>query len=83
MVAAWTEDRRTLTVAVLNPTDVEQPLKLDLTGANLTGQGTLWRLASTREDAKEPAISRLPLAQIPGALTLPRFSVSIYELAVQ
>ena len=41
VVAAWTSDRHTLTVAVLNPTDVEQPLHLDLAGANLAGSGTL------------------------------------------
>ena len=38
VVAAWTEDRRALTVAVLNPTDVEQPLKLNITGASLVRQ---------------------------------------------
>ena len=29
VVAAWTPDRKTLTIAVLNPTDVEQSLKLE------------------------------------------------------
>jgi alpha-N-arabinofuranosidase len=83
VVAAWTGDRRTLTVAVLNPTDVDQPLALDLTGANLTGSGTLWRLASTRADAKEPTLSSSAVAAIPSALMLPRFSVSIYEFPVK
>src|SRR5208337_78576 len=47
VAAAWTDDRRTLTVAVLNPTGVDQPLKLNITGAALSGKGVLWRLAST------------------------------------
>ena len=80
VVAAWTADHRTLTVAVLNPTDVDQPLQLNLAGADLAGSGTLWRLASTRADAKEPAITNSPVAALPSALVVPRFSVSIYEL---
>jgi alpha-N-arabinofuranosidase len=83
VVAAWTGDRCTLTVAVLNPTDVEQPLKLDLTGANLAGSGTLWRLASTRNDAKEPTLTNSAVTAIPSELVLPRFSVSIYEFPVK
>lgn len=83
VVAAWTSDRHILTVAVLNPTDVEQSLQLDLAGANLTGSGTLWRLASARPDAKEPTITSSAVAAIPAALVVPRFSVSIYELPVK
>lgn len=81
VVAAWTGDRRALTVAVLNPTDTEQSLKLNLTGANLTGQGMLWRLASTEDNGQNPGISSSPIDSIPDSLTLPRFSVSIYELS--
>jgi alpha-N-arabinofuranosidase len=39
IAAAWTEDRTTLTVAVVNPTSEEQALKLDLKGAEPTGRG--------------------------------------------
>lgn len=82
VVAAWTADRRALTVAVLNPTDVEQPLKLNITGAALSGKGTLWRLASAEADGHNPDISSSPIESIPDSLALPRFSVSIYELPV-
>ena len=61
VAAAWTEDHRALTVAVLNPTDVEQPLKLNITGADLSGKGTLWRLASTESDGQNPSISSSPV----------------------
>ena len=80
VVAAWTADRRALTVAVLNPTDTDQTLKLELAGVNLAGTGTLWRLASTQADAKNPAITSAPLPAVPPTVTVPRFSVSIYEL---
>jgi alpha-N-arabinofuranosidase len=79
VVAAWTADRRTLTVAVLNPTDVEQTLTLNIAGANLAGTGTLWRLASAEANGQNPNISSSPVGAIPGPLTLPRFSVNIYE----
>jgi alpha-N-arabinofuranosidase len=83
VVAAWTDDRRFLTVAVLNPTDVDQPLKLNITGVALSGKGTLWRLASTEENGQNPSVSSSPVDSIPNSLTLPRFSVSIYKLAVK
>ena len=83
VVAAWTADHHALTVAVLNPTDAEQPLTLNMTGANLTGSGTLWRLASTEPGGQNPAISSSPVASVPNLLTLPRFSVSIYEFAAR
>ena len=82
VVAAWTDDHRSLTVAVLNPTSVEQPLKLNITGAALSGKGALWRLASTDASGQNPGISSSPVDSVPNALTLPRFSVSIYELSV-
>ena len=83
VVAAWTEDRRALTVAVLNPTDVEQPLKLNIAGAGLSGKGTLWRLASSQSDGQNPTISSSPVDSVPNAITLPRFSINIYELQLK
>jgi alpha-N-arabinofuranosidase len=83
VVAALTADRRTLTVAVLNPTEVEQSIQLNLTGANLAGQGTLWRLASSEDNGQNPRLSSSPVAAIPPSLTLPRFSVNIYELPLK
>jgi alpha-L-arabinofuranosidase len=83
VAAAWTDDHHALTVAVLNPTDVEQPLQLNITGAGLSGKGTLWRLASAESSGQNPSISSLPVDSIPGSPILPRFSVSIYELPVK
>jgi alpha-L-arabinofuranosidase len=82
VAAAWTNDRRALTVAIVNPTDVEQPLKLKIAGADLTGKGTLWRLASGDANSQSPAVSSHAMDSIPDSLMLPRFSVSIFELSV-
>jgi alpha-N-arabinofuranosidase len=80
VVAAWIEDHRALTVAVLNPTDIEQPVKLKITGADLSGTDTLWRVASANNDGQNPNITSSPVSSVPGSLTLPPFSVNIYEL---
>jgi alpha-L-arabinofuranosidase len=80
VVAAWTQDHRALTVAILNPTDVDQSITLNITGAALSGKGELWRLASAGNDGQSPSVSNSSIDSIPDSLALPGFSVSIYEL---
>ena len=43
--AALSEDRKTLAIAVLNPSDAEQSIHLDIHGAALASTGKLWRMA--------------------------------------
>jgi alpha-N-arabinofuranosidase len=84
IVAAWTADHRALTVAVLNPTDVDQSLKLVIDNASLVGQGALWRLAPDGADIRQAKIVRSGEATFPaGVFTLPPFSVSIYVFPVK
>jgi alpha-N-arabinofuranosidase len=83
VAAAWTADRKTLTVALLNPTDTEQSLRLNIAGASLAGKGTLWRLAPDGNDIQKPSITSAPVDAIPDSLTLPRYSINIYELAAK
>jgi len=83
VVAAWTADHHMLTVAILNPTDTSQSLKLNITGAFLSGKGTLWRLASVEDNGENPSIVNSPIDSIPDLFNLPRFSVSIYELSAR
>ena len=45
VTAAWTEDRRALTIGVVNPTEQAQTFPAALEGARLTGPGTKWTLA--------------------------------------
>lgn len=81
VAAAWTADHHKFTVAVLNPTDVDQSLQLGINGVNLAAHGTLWRLASAGDNGQNPSISSSPVDSISGALVLPRFSINIYEFA--
>ena len=83
VVAAWTKEHRALTVAVLNPTDREQSIKLQIRGAALSGNGTLWRLSSTESNGQNPVITQWPVNSRPESVKLPPFSVNIYDLSAQ
>lgn len=51
VAAAWTEDRGALTVAVINPTESEQPLDLTVTGADLlAGEAVALGSSDARRD---------------------------------
>jgi alpha-N-arabinofuranosidase len=88
--AALSADHKTLTFAVLNPSDSEQPMKLTIRGASLSNQGHLWRMAPSSVDAtivvgKQPevAVQEQGLTSVLDSISVPPFSVSIYSFAVQ
>jgi alpha-N-arabinofuranosidase len=88
--AALSEDRKTLTFAVLNPSDARQSMKLDLSGAKLASQGKLWQMAPAKLDAvvavgktPEVAVEEHSLGAVPGVIDAPPFSISIYSYPVQ
>jgi alpha-N-arabinofuranosidase len=88
--AALSDDRKTLTFAVLNPSDSEQRLALSIHGVKLSSQGHLWRMAPGTVDAtitvgQKPGVEvqEQGLASVPDTMSVPPFSVSIYSFAVQ
>jgi alpha-N-arabinofuranosidase len=88
--AALSEDRKTLTVAVLNPSDSEQNMDLAINGAKLSNQGKLWRMAPSSVDAmivvgQKPGVQveEQTLSSVPEKLAVPPFSVNIYSFPVQ
>jgi alpha-N-arabinofuranosidase len=88
--AALSEDRKTLTIAVLNPSDSEQQLKLTINGVKLASRGRLWRMAPTSIDAaimvgQKPGVEvqQEELTSVPDAITVPPFSVNIYSFVVE
>jgi alpha-N-arabinofuranosidase len=90
VTAAFSSDRKTLTFAVLNPSDSEQRLKLSINGVKLAGQGRLWRLAPETVDAtitvgQKPGVEvrEQTLGALPDEMAVPPFSVSIYAYAVE
>jgi alpha-N-arabinofuranosidase len=88
--AALSEDRKTLTFAVLNPSDAKQSMKLAVNGAKLARAGQMWQMAPSSVDAvvavgKKPevAVEEHPLGAVPETIEAPPFSVSIYSYPLQ
>ncbi len=88
--AAWTEDRKTLTVAIVNPTENVQELTMDLKGAQLTGNGQLGLIANSdpmayNEPGKKPNVVILekPVSGVSNTLSVPPLSISLFKLAVR
>jgi alpha-N-arabinofuranosidase len=88
--AAFSDDRKTLTFAVLNPSDSEQRLSLSIRGVKISSQGQLWRMAPATIDAtitvgQKPGVEvqEERLVSVPTAMSVAPFSVSIYSFAAQ
>ena len=88
--AALSEDRKTLTFAVLNPSDSKQSMKLAVSGVKLDSHGTFWQMAPSTVDAvvavgKKPevAVDEHALGSVPDMIEAPPFSVSIYSYPLQ
>jgi alpha-L-arabinofuranosidase len=88
--AALSEDRKTLAIAVLNPSESEQSIKIAVNGTKLTSAGTLWRMApdsiddSVQVDKKpEVKVEEQLLSALPNVVTVRPFSVNIYSYPLQ
>jgi alpha-N-arabinofuranosidase len=88
--AALSEDRKALSIAVLNPSDSEQSIKLAINGAKLASAGKLWRMAPDSIDAtaqvdKKPEVhvEEQSLGALPDTIIVRPFSVNIYSYPVQ
>ncbi len=87
IAAAWTQDRKALTIGIVNPTELKQELAMDLTGAQLTGTGKLWLIAHSdpmayNEPGKEPnvVIKEKQVTGVSNSLSVPPLSISLYKL---
>lgn len=88
--AAFSEDRRTLAIAVINPSDSPQSIKIAIDGSKLASAGTMWRMApdslnATVQVDKKPEVQveKQSLGPLPETITVRPFSVSIYSYPVQ
>jgi alpha-N-arabinofuranosidase len=88
--AALSEDRKTLTFAVLNPSDSEQRLNLSVNGAKLASRGHLWRMAPSSVDAtitvgQKPGVEveEVEVRSVPDTMLVTPFSVNIYAFPVE
>jgi alpha-N-arabinofuranosidase len=88
--AALTADRKTLTVAIVNPTESEQQIDVAIKGVTVQDKGRLWRIAGAELAADnvpgKPLVVDIvgsPVTGVPGRLTVPKLSMSIYELPLR
>ncbi len=90
VAAAWSSDRKSLTVAIINPTESVQNLNLSIIGAKLAGNGKLWRMAPADLNAKivagekpEVQVEEQIVDAVPTSPTFAPWSVTIYEFPVK
>jgi len=90
VVAAFSDDRKTFTLAVLNPSDSEQSMKLAIAGVKIGDVGHLWQMAPKSVDATitlgqkpEVAVEEQAVPSVPDSLVVPPFSVNIYAFPVR
>jgi alpha-N-arabinofuranosidase len=88
--AAWSEDRKTLTIAIVNPTGQAQEIPLEVRDAKLTGQGKRWQIANADpmayNDPDQPgkiAIEEADVNGIADKLSVAPCSVTLFALTVQ
>jgi alpha-N-arabinofuranosidase len=89
VAAALSADGRTLTVAVVNPTETPQRLQLDVHGVALAGGGTVWRMAPASVTAAN-VVGRAPEVRVEQSassaaapLAVPAISVAVYAFPLR
>jgi len=87
---ALTADRKSLTLAIVNPTESAQQMDVTLEGVAVQNQGRLWRIAPTDLTAANTPgkplvvdIVESSLTEAPARLAIPPISISIYEFPVR
>ncbi|HKO20143.1 MAG TPA: hypothetical protein VJU82_14775, partial [Acidobacteriaceae bacterium] len=88
--AALSPDRKFLTVSVVNATESEQKIELNVNGASLSGPSTLWQLTAASLDAANRVgqppqlqVKEIPIPSAPQTLTVAPISVNLYRFPVR
>ena len=89
MFAALTPDRKYLTVAVVNATEAEQKVDVNVSGVRVAGPSTLWQMTGGSLDATnrvgqeaQVSVKEIALGDAPHALSVAPISISIYRFPV-
>jgi alpha-N-arabinofuranosidase len=88
MFAALSPDRKFLTLAVVNATEVEQKFDLNVS-TRLAGPSTLWQMTGESLDASnrvgrppQVKVKEISIGEAPGTLSVAPISVNIYRFPV-
>ena len=88
VAAAWTEDRKALTVGLVNPHADPKTVALDLSGLKPNGEATMWLIASSDPKAfntveESPvAIEKRDAVEFDGSVTLAPYSATLIRLPI-
>lgn len=89
MVAALSADRKFLTLAIVNATDSEQKFDLEMSGARVSGNATLWRMTGKSLEAANKVgqppqveIKQTEISKAPSSLSVAPISVDIYRFPI-
>jgi len=89
-VAAWTRDRKAITLAVVNPTDSSHSFNLNVQGTNISNQGERWWITSAdRMDYNEPnqpmnvQIQHGMIDQVDQGISISPLSVTLLKVHVK
>jgi len=90
VAAAWTRDRKALTISVINPTYERWNLEIKLVGARPAEQGQSWILAGPDDMAfndpgREPVVRFMeqPVSRITDSLAVSAVSATIFKIALK
>jgi alpha-L-arabinofuranosidase len=88
--AAWSSDRKRLTIGIVNPTQNEMAIPVELHGARLTGSGTRWEISDpdpmAHNDPDQPDRITIQEQAVSGGLDrvrVPACSVTLLVLDVE
>ena len=88
--AAWSADRKTLTIGIVNPTRNSANIPVELKGAALKGKGKRWQIGGqdpmAYNDPSEPSrlsIEEQALDQTPATLNVAPCSVTLFAFDVE
>jgi alpha-N-arabinofuranosidase len=88
--AAWSEDRKQLTIGVVNPTLTSVQVPVELRGATLAGAGRRWQIAGSDpmayNDPSEPSrvtIEEQALDHLTNELSVAPCSVTVFSFQVE
>ena len=90
VAAAWTADRKTFTLAIVNPTRDKQPLDLTIKGVKFSAAGRKWTIAGDdpmlyNDPGKPRAVDIVESVAKPlgGKLTVAPLSITLYRYAAE
>ena len=86
LFAALSTDRKSLLVSIVNATESEQKLGLEVAGARLAGSSTLWQMtgdslsaANRLGQATQVRVKQIAIDEAPHSVTVAPFSLNIYR----